>query len=263
MARPRKSPRNDFQKKINDLVSQSKEFKNIGEFCEAANITKEQYNNYQKTGANLPSTQVIKDMAKALRVDTAYLVGDTEYKNIAALQMNELSGLDSETCDVLLEISKSEPLKEIFEKIVLDENFIRLLSQTYRYSHSQNHKITIEDKAEIDDHPEIIDDSVIVSGIMKTSATSLFNKIIESIYESNTNESKNMMYYRYIESMFTNLHDLKPYYTDKQGKQKLYRYIQKQLDFIADINPNSHFIKLSPQTILENAEQFYNQIISE
>lgn len=260
MPRPRKSPRNDFQEKIHSL--QSKEYKNIEEFCSAANITIGQYNNYQKTGANLPSIQIIKDMAKALHVDTAYLLGDTEYKNIEALQISELSGLKPESCDVLLGISKSESLKEIFEQMLLDENFKNLLIQTYRFCHSHNDQITIDDGTKIFD-TEKITDPVRVSGYTKNGAISIFNRIIESIYDSNMQESADILCYSHIESLFKNLHDLKPYFTDKKDKQKLYKYIEDELSIIARIMPNSEFLKLSPETILDETEQFYKQIIGE
>ncbi|WP_026661683.1 helix-turn-helix domain-containing protein [Butyrivibrio proteoclasticus] len=260
MARPRKNPKTDFQEKISSLVSQSKEFKNIEEFCSAAHISKGQYNNYQKSGANLPSTQVIKDMANALHVDTAFLVGDTEYKNIDALRMNELSGLKPETCDVLLEISNSEQLKEIFEKIVLDENFIRLLLQTYKYSHSHNLKTTMEDEAKIWPK-ETVHDPVRNKEMLKFSSSDLFNQILDSVYKSNAKASQKLLCGHRIIQLYTKVYELKSITETEKGKRKLIKYIKDELSYISKyITPDADILKYTPEQIIENIDVLYEQI---
>jgi len=263
MAKSRKDSAEDsvFQSRIKKLIKESKEYDNRSSFCEKLNISVETFNKYMKTGANLPSIDKIRDMANLLNVDVGYLLGDYNYPKISELSaISALSNLTKKSVEVISEVSETEPTKEIFEKMLQDENFIRLLLQTYRYSHSYNRIIKIEDNSDTFED-ETISDPVIVSGLMKKSSTDLFNRIIESIYESNIQTSKNIQYYSRIKRLFTEVYDLKELSKTPSGKKKLIKYIENELLFIKKyINSDALILNFTPQQILDDIDSLYKSV---
>ena len=261
MGKSRKDGAKDsiFQNRIKNLIKESNY--NKDSFCESLSISTNTYEKYMRTGANLPSLDKVKDMAELLNVDVGYLLGDYNYPRISELKsISALSNYTEKSVEVLNEVSETEPTREIFEKILQDENFIRLLLQTYRYSTSYNRKIKIEDDTEVF-KIETISDPVVVSGLMKKSSTDLFNRIIESIYESNLQTSKDIAYYSRIKRLYTEVHELKALSETPLGKKKLIKYIENELSYIAKyVDSNALILNFKPQEILDNIDSLYESV---
>ncbi|WP_022764043.1 hypothetical protein [Butyrivibrio sp. XPD2006] len=261
MPRSRKDGAEDsvFQSRIKKLIKESEEYDKFT-FCQKLNIAPDTYDKYMKTGAKLPSLDKIRDMATLLNVDVGYLLGDYNYPRMSELSIPILSTLTKKSYDVLMEVSEKESTREIFEKIIQDENFISLLLQSYKYSHSHNFETTIKDKSEVFPN-ETVTDPVRNKEMLKFSASDLFNQILDSLYKSNAKTSQDLLYYHHVKQLLTSIQELKSLSETKQGKKQLLKYIESELTHIRKyVKSDALILKYSPQHILENVDTIYESI---
>lgn len=223
---------------------------------------KDRYYNLVKAGTNSPHVEEVRNIANFFNVDVGYLYGDWNYPRMASLTLSELSQFSNESCDALLAIASSEPLKDVFEKMLQDKNFEKLLLEIYYYSHSHNFEMTTMDKAKVF-KPQKTNNPLIISGRYKSSVNNIFDKIIESIYESNKPEAENNLYFEQITELFTNIQMYKPSCTDHKIKKTLYQYVESTLSLIKLTKPDSIFLSMTPKEIIDNSDAIYQQITDE
>ena len=155
----RKELKNDFQIRLERTLANSKRY--IGKtnkrkaLADDLGISESRINQYFGSGANLPTTDILKSMSKLLDVDFGYLIGDYDFPRLTAVKLAELSKLTPEAANQLLTYDDAEMgmLNSLIiskSRDTLFDNLKPLLNAIYRYTtlvKSENTDISVSNPA--------------------------------------------------------------------------------------------------------------------
>ena len=259
-----KKKRTIFQKRLKELYNQlDRKNKNI--FKNEILRNENRYYNLLKIGVNSPCIEEVREIADYFGVDSGYLLGDYDYPNTSAIHLAEILGISEKACDVIQTKIGTSELKETFEKMIVDKNFISLLKQVYRYSYSYTREICIKDTAGIS-KTEIIDNPEDIASFMSEGAKNIFSDIIRSIYDSNIKVLKDIKISNQVENFIRKLVEYKHIIDDIGDDSvlpKIYKIIEDDLSEIRKTDDSLVITKISPKKLLDNAELLLEDMDSE
>ncbi len=248
-----------FQKRVKELLKKSNRYSTHAQLAKKVNLSKSSIDGYMRKGSNLPPSDVIVAIANAFNVDVGYLYGNQSIPRIDSAKISSITGLSEKASTNLIdEICSNEALLNTLDALLSNDTFSSLLLAIYRYSHSHNQEIHIKDDFLGD---EIIRNPSEVSAYARNGAEKLFNKLIEELYNSKSNQMKFLKMHEMWKELITNVYRLKEVTTyGDEAKQTMQDYITKSIEEISKIDPHSAYSCITAETIINNIDRLYSDL---
>ncbi len=92
----------------------------IGELT-GRTVKRQTISNWEK-GLTTPDLKQLRALANIFNCDICYLLGDTTFKRVESMKINEITGLSPTACDALITAARNEdPINDIISQLIEDE----------------------------------------------------------------------------------------------------------------------------------------------
>lgn len=130
-----------FKTRLRDLMKESKEFNTNEKLAKAVSKAPTTIAKYRRPSTPIPRDPDISDLATVFGVDSAYLKGEQDEKNLKTSALETLTGLSTEACDILRQSKESPELTEFLNHLLKKNDFKKLAEYSNRFVVSQNSDI--------------------------------------------------------------------------------------------------------------------------
>ena len=192
---------------------------------------------------NIPQLDIVKRIANALDVDTAYLLGEQEFEHIKAQKTHELTGLSPSASEKLESMDKDDI--QMLSLLLENERFLECMSNCWGFIHSHySNSITINNPLSKDFRCHENQNSK----ILKYSASDSFSLILEDIFKSREEQAK----IDYEQEVILDIINLVQVYihTKKDKEMTIMVYNSKQ-NTLKSLNPHSPYAEIDFNTMVQ------------
>lgn len=204
--------------------------------------------NWTKSNGSSPSFETVKELARFLNVDAAYLIGEQECQHNVDQTICDKTGLNETSAKVLSGLSDIET--NMMNELLNNKDFVKLILFSWDYTHSHNKEVTITNTLDGSKDLPLIDDAQ--REMMKYRAVDVFGKILDNIYDKHLQDAMDAK----IGSILVKLKkDIEPYlkYKDAdEARQNLLGIVSYWQNEIKKIRPEQPICKLTPEQIIDN-----------
>lgn len=130
-----------FKTRLRDLMKESEEFNTNEKLGKAVSKAATTIAKYRRPSTPIPRDPDISDLAAVFGVDSAYLKGEQDERNLKTSALETLTGLSTEACDILRQSKENPELTEFLNHLLKKNDFKKLAEYSNRFVVSQNSDI--------------------------------------------------------------------------------------------------------------------------
>ena len=205
-------------------------------------------NGWTKTNGDIPSYERMKEIAKILNVDVAYLIGEQTCQRNVDETICNVTKLNEPSAKLLagLEGIKADTMNELLNH----NDFERLILLIWRYTHSHNYEITIKNTLDDSKEPPYFKDAQ--REIIKYSATDAFGKILDDIYDAHKQTAIDVKVASIFKELKNNIIRYIEFKDEDEARCLLLKMVSSYQNKIKQLRPDDTICKLSPEWIIDN-----------